>query len=471
MFPGVSLWLQESQRDTRIPVIITSSAEFDAIDWGQPNQLIFIERGLVLRNKSVPSTANGITVGAVGSGNLPVFINSTQIGTPWTNTVGNIWSTPLASAPSQVFERNAYTLDGMTKLRLTTGTQTAPGVGEFGHSSGTLYVNSVSDPNSKNYERSTLAATPTINITGSGVVVQNLSILCSVQNGITFAAGVSGSSVQGCDVYGSCNDNVSGALVGNTPKNITISGNRLWGAGFGTRGGGATGDGISFHGQDFSVGIVGNDIRFNNKSGIGNQSPGNTLAYRNYLQDNWDNLAVYGAGSDGLTSALHRFCYNVALHTAGTESHGVNTSGAASIVSPVRIEVLNNVIYGAVTSLKRGIFITNSANMTFDIANNIISNWAVGVGDATNDATIARLDNNCLFGNTTNYSAAALAAKVGPNSLTSNPLFVNAAARDFRLQAGSPCINAGVNIGLTMDMDGNPVPVGGAPDIGAYERQ
>jgi hypothetical protein len=453
-----------------VPTLITSVGEFDAIDWEKPQQNLKWQSDLVLRNKVIPLMADGIKISAFGAGGLPVMINSTEIVTPWTNTAGNVWSTPLASAPSQVFERASYTLEGMTKLRLTTGTQTAPAAGEFGHASGTLYIYSVSDPNGKSYERATLSGTPTINVTGNNVSIQGLSILCSLQNGVTFAAGVNGSAVQGCDIYGSCNDNVSGALVGNTPKNISVNYNRLWAAGFGARGSGATGDGTSFHGEEFSVSLIGNDIRYNNKSGIGNQSPGNTFAFRNYLQDNWDNLAVFGAGSSGSTSAIHRFLYNVSVHSSG-ENYGINSSGAGSIVSPVRIEVQNNVLYGAMTTGKRGIFITNSAQTTWDIANNIAVNWTHGIGDATGTATIERLDNNCLFGNSTNYydnSTGILNGKVGPNSLTGNPLFVNAAGGDFRLQAGSPCINAGVNVGATTDMDGNPV--GSPPDIGAYER-
>jgi len=40
---------------------------------------------------------------------------------------------------------------------------------------------------------------------------------------------------------------------------------------------------------------------------------------------------------------------------------------------------------------------------------------------------------------------------------------------DFTLQSLSPCINAGVDVGLTEDFEGNPIV--GAPDIGAYEYQ
>lgn len=49
--------------------------------------------------------------------------------------------------------------------------------------------------------------------------------------------------------------------------------------------------------------------------------------------------------------------------------------------------------------------------------------------------------------------------------ITSNPLFVS--ATDLRLQSGSPCINAGIDVGLLSDYIGNPII--GLPDIGAYE--
>jgi hypothetical protein len=41
---------------------------------------------------------------------------------------------------------------------------------------------------------------------------------------------------------------------------------------------------------------------------------------------------------------------------------------------------------------------------------------------------------------------------------------------DFRKSPQSPCINAGISVGLTVDILGNAVGQGGAPDIGAYEN-
>jgi hypothetical protein len=53
-----------------------------------------------------------------------------------------------------------------------------------------------------------------------------------------------------------------------------------------------------------------------------------------------------------------------------------------------------------------------------------------------------------------------------------DPLFTNGSttyslASDFHLQGTSPCINAGVSVGLTLDKDG--CIIIGNPDIGAYE--
>jgi hypothetical protein len=69
-----------------------------------------------------------------------------------------------------------------------------------------------------------------------------------------------------------------------------------------------------------------------------------------------------------------------------------------------------------------------------------------------------------VFNNILLMSETFGAASVSNNYSGANAMFVNPTGKDFRLGAGSPCINAGVVIsGIT---DGY---VGSAPDIGAYE--
>jgi hypothetical protein len=58
----------------------------------------------------------------------------------------------------------------------------------------------------------------------------------------------------------------------------------------------------------------------------------------------------------------------------------------------------------------------------------------------------------------TDFEATAIAA---------NPKYDNPATDDYDIQSDSPCINAGVDVGLTTDYEGNPIV--GNPDIGAYE--
>ena len=72
-------------------------------------------------------------------------------------------------------------------------------------------------------------------------------------------------------------------------------------------------------------------------------------------------------------------------------------------------------------------------------------------------------------GSTVRYTCSS--GLSGSGNITNNPAFVNAAANNYRLSAGSPCINAGNNAyaqGAT-DLDGTPRIIGGTVDMGAYE--
>jgi len=55
------------------------------------------------------------------------------------------------------------------------------------------------------------------------------------------------------------------------------------------------------------------------------------------------------------------------------------------------------------------------------------------------------------------------------NNIQSDPEFVDPVNSDFHLQSTSPCINAGIDVGIILDISGISVPQHGLPDIGAHE--
>ena len=76
---------------------------------------------------------------------------------------------------------------------------------------------------------------------------------------------------------------------------------------------------------------------------------------------------------------------------------------------------------------------------------------------------------NWYFWNTTsgnNLTTWNTLTGVGTD-LNADPKFVSTATPYFYLQAGSPAINTGVNVGMAIDYAGNPIKE--LPDIGAYE--
>lgn len=460
------------------PTYVGTASDFDAIDWAQPNQSYFIQRGLVLRGRSVPQMAQNTYLGSFGTGNLPVLLGSTLIATAWTNVSGNVWSTALAAQPSTVYRGGSYILDSMVKLLENTATPTVPPSGGWGWSAGTLYVNAPVDPNTQIYEQTTINLTQGVYVTSNGCTVENICTMGSTRNGILFALGLTSGTARGCDVSCPTQDGIDGDAGTAPPKNIIIDLCRVRSPGTGPRdGSGSSGDCISFHGntsadQYFSVTVTRCDLRDGWKSGIGNQNAGITKAYGNYLENNWDNLAVYGSPAGTSTVWQHDFKYNV-CKTSNAENRAFQFGGAASLNSNGGVKLHNNVFWGGLRASRAGIFVTDSNKITYDVQNNIVANWSRGMDDSFNTVNFVALNNNCFNGNTTNYydnGTGNLNAKVGAQSITTDPKFVTP-GNNFQLQAGSSCIDAGANLGLTSDYLGNPVPFGLAPDIGAYERQ
>jgi parallel beta-helix repeat protein len=76
--------------------------------------------------------------------------NRTDATSGWTNTSGTIWQRTLAAAETDVYYMQCNVV-AIPRLRRTSGTQTAPAVGEFGVSAGVLYINlnSASNPSTQ----------------------------------------------------------------------------------------------------------------------------------------------------------------------------------------------------------------------------------------------------------------------------------------------------------------------------------
>lgn len=247
------------------------------------------------------------------------------------------------------------------------------------------------------------------------------------------------------------------------------------------------------------VGIGGNNIIYNNISsynfGSGyeiNWGSTDNYFYNNYGTDNQDQfLEIWDGSNNNIVEK------NIGINSGG---RGIKITGSSDNI------IRNNLL---VTFTLSGIEIGKTETQEISQRNLIYNNTIIGDGTwtggmGTRDGSINNifknnivytttelavriitvgntLDNNCYYtasGNMieydgTDYTMAQFSdyqtgSGQDANSITTDPLFRS--ATDYRLQKNSPAIDAGVNLPeVTDDYDGNPRPLGGSYEIGAYE--
>lgn len=201
--------------------------------------------------------------------------------------------------------------------------------------------------------------------------------------------------------------------------------------------------------------------------------PQNVWVLFNYIYDSYDGIVSMGVKGD--------------FYAIGNVMHDMGDSGLKSWSAGTR-HLINNTIYNT----RRAIAHAGGAEAV--IVNNIIydaSSLHIYLPDAENVSTMR---NNLLYqdggsvairwgsGSYSSVLSFQSSTGQGQGSIEADPEFVSISGDDYRLQSGSPAVDAGANVqsyaatfaalyGLDINVDyaGAPLPQGPATDIGAIE--
>ncbi len=342
----------------------------------------------------------------------------------------------------------------------------------------------------------------------SYIIIENLyvEIMWRISNGrgINLLRG-SNNSIIGCTISGSIDQDTVGILNWGC-TNPTIQNNIIHGCQYGIHidtpdGVGYPGlvennicydiiygtatdwDGIKIGrnpGDDFTGFTVrGNEIYSFNEDGIDAFYADNIVIENNYIHDvdtrkNNDNQSGIKTVANGVIIRYNKIC-NI-QHSTINNRYGINAEGddlqiyynliyntknAGILIGPnlTSCSVYNNTVSGCGNGLEI------QGNTSITVQNNILD----GITDDLNitvSGTVVTGGYNLLANDPSpNIGSGVTYSGVEHDIYGADPLFDT----DYTLLSGSPAINVGINVGLSVDLNGISVPSGYSTEIGAYE--
>ncbi len=207
--------------------------------------------------------------------------------------------------------------------------------------------------------------------------------------------------------------------------------------------------------------ITGNTVHGNSvDSGLGG---GAWLFYSNVTLDGNTIIANRSIGGDGLEIENCAF-FTLTNNIIAQHDHG---EGVDIWVTPdfshgwlVNNTIAQNAPYGYGVRLLE--------NTTLTLTNNMIVSNTTGIYATPGQTNTVIADHTLFYGNTNDTDGSVI---TNTHAITGrDPLFLDPAAGNYHLRAGSPAVNAGVAVPwLTADIDSDPRPIGAGYDIGADE--